>query len=69
MPRAKHERETAVISGQVKIATDRAVLVKLNSDGREIWIPRSQIDEGDSADEGDTDLSVSTWFIEKEGIA
>lgn len=55
------------LTGEVVRATSYAVLFRDES-GREWWIPRSVCLDGDSLDEGDTDLVVATWFCEKEGI-
>ena len=48
--------------------TDRAMLI--NYDGNKIWVPKSQINELDRLDVGDTNVTVpiSRWFAEKEGI-
>lgn len=55
------------ISGEVKKTTGSAVLFELDS-GTEIWVPRSVCLDGDAADEGDTDLAVADWWLEKEGV-
>lgn len=47
--------------------TAKAVLVRF-TDGRETWIPRSACEGGDDLEEGDTDIVVANWFIEKEGL-
>ena len=47
--------------------SEKAVLVRF-IDLREIWIPRSVCENGADLDEGDTDLVVADWFINKEGL-
>lgn len=58
--------------------TEKAILVRESDvepedavDGvNQFWIPRSVIDETDLEEVGDCgDVSVRTWFAEKEGIA
>lgn len=55
------------LSGEVKKTTASAVLFEM-SGGTEFWVPRSVCLDGDAADEGDTDLIVADWWLEKEGI-
>jgi hypothetical protein len=67
-----------VVDGEVIRATDMAVLVRVKPDPqfpgfetpapREVWMPRSVIDGGYDLDVGDTDITVRTWFAEKEGL-
>jgi hypothetical protein len=55
-----------------KRETAKALLVWLESDGEEHWIPKSVIrDESEcySMKSGDGDLIVEDWFAEKEGLA
>ena len=59
-------------NGEVKAATEGALLIKLDS-GDEVWIPRSVIHEAselpEDADEGDGgEISVKTWWADKEGL-
>src|SRR5207249_6975883 len=51
--------------------TDKALLLRLEEDGREVWVPLSQIADNDLYSEGDRNcsISVSQWFAEKEGLA
>lgn len=48
--------------------TDRAVLLT-QGDDREVWVPRSVCEDGDSLDVGDTDICVSRWFAEREELS
>lgn len=51
--------------------TDMAVLVTWTGrDGSamEQWIPRSACEGGDKLEEGDTDIIVACWLIEREGL-
>ena len=49
--------------------TDKAFLLHFD-DGREFWVPKSQISDADDYSEGDEDctVSITEWFCEKEGI-
>ncbi len=49
--------------------TEKAVLVFEEDNERELWIPRSVIEDGESVEEDeDLDLNVESWFCEKEGL-
>lgn len=48
--------------------TARAVLVRFE-DLTEVWIPRSVCEAGSELSEGDTDVVVADWYIEREGLA
>lgn len=54
------------IEAEITRTTNAAVLVDFGD--REVWIPRSVCLEGDALEEGDTDLNVADWFLEKEGL-
>lgn len=47
--------------------TRDAVLVRFK-DLKQVWIPRSVCQDGDTLKEGDTDIMVAEWFAEKEGL-
>lgn len=32
------------------------------------WVPRSVCEDGDELSEGDKDISVATWFVNKEDL-
>jgi hypothetical protein len=55
------------LSGEVKKTTDDAVLF-LTDAGSEFWVPRSVCLDGQSIDEGDSDIAVATWWLEKNGV-
>lgn len=55
------------LEGEVARTTERAVLYR-DEWGNETWIPRSVLLDGDSLDDGDTDLVCAEWFAEKEGL-
>jgi hypothetical protein len=55
------------IDGTVKASTAKAVLVQQGK--REVWVPRSVIENGDELTKGDNDIRVESWFAEKEGLA
>lgn len=45
--------------------TDKAILVEY--DDEEVWLPRSQIDDGDKYETGDADVTLAvTEFIARE---
>lgn len=48
--------------------TPRAVLLRLD-DMNEVWVPRSVCQFGDSLDEDDTNVSVQSWWAEREDLA
>ena len=56
-----------IVEGEVRRVTDLAILY-FTTDEQEVWIPRSVIDEGDAVAEGDTDIGVRRWFVEREGL-
>jgi hypothetical protein len=51
-------------------ATADAILV--DYEGEQLWIPRSQVEDSDDFEVGDSEervvLNVSRWFAEKTGI-
>ena len=56
-----------VIDGyKVQFTTDKAVLVKKGAE--EVWVPRSCLQDHESLAIGDTDLTVATWFVAREGL-
>lgn len=69
MPRFQSKREEKTVAGVVTRLTDKAVLYKLREQDRVVWIPRSQIQEGENVQLDDEDLQVSSWFIEKEALS
>lgn len=53
---------------EVKVSTDKALLCVV--DGEEVWIPRSQIVEGDLEDKGDSgEIEIPEWLATEKGIA
>lgn len=50
--------------------TDKAFLLRLEDEGQELWVPKSQISDADDYEEGDKNctVSVSRWFADKEGL-
>lgn len=62
-------RPTATLSDAEALKeTDAALLCLL--DGKEVWIPKSQIDDDSEVwEEGQSgDLVVTEWFATKEGL-
>lgn len=55
------------LSGEVKKTTDGAVLF-VTDGGVELWVPRSVCLDGSEIDEGDTDIVVADWWLEKNGV-
>lgn len=58
--------ERTTISGLVLKTTHDAVLFH-TTDNVEFWVPRSVCLDGDSVDDGDEDLVIANWWLEKEG--
>ncbi len=54
------------VEGVIRTTRD-AVLVRFK-DLREIWIPRSVCEDGQSLSEGGKDVVVKVWFAEREGL-
>ena len=47
--------------------TDMAVMLEI--DGVEYWIPRSQIEDGDSVEVSDNqDLELTDWICDQKGL-
>lgn len=57
----------STLSGEVT-KTSRSAVLFVMDDGTELWVPRSVCLDGDSLDEGDTDLVVADWWLEKNGV-
>lgn len=50
---------------EVKRTTEKAILI--DYEGEEIWLPRSQVSEGDKYEAGDTGVTISiTEYIARE---
>lgn len=66
------------VSGAVMHMTDKAILLRIDgqfqktADGervpRELWVPRSVIEDGDSIKPDDMDFHVRSWFAEQEDL-
>lgn len=54
------------LSGHVKVTTDGAILFDPD-DGSEFWVPRRVCLDGNSVEEGDTDIVVADWWLKQEG--
>lgn len=59
--------------GRIQRATPRAILIRLDADGIDRWIPKSMIhddsevwDENEGNEHGE--IVVKSWFAEKEGL-
>lgn len=57
---------------EVKAVTEKAILVII--EGSEYWLPKSQIHENsemtEDVEKGDSgDITVTTWWAEKENLA
>lgn len=55
-----------ILSGIVTKTTDGAALFDPD-EGSEFWVPRRVCLDGSSIEEGDTDIVVADWWLEKEG--
>lgn len=60
-------RQTTLTGEVLRPSTHRAILFRCKN-GSEHWIPRKVCLDGDTIDEGDTEIVVATWFCEKEGL-
>lgn len=59
------------LPGEVIRTTTKAILVAREGvfgHNKEVWIPRSQVKNGDFVKVGDGVVQISQWFAEKEGI-
>lgn len=54
------------LDGLVMKTTEGAVLWQ-PSTGDEFWIPRKVCIQGDEIEDGDEDIIVANWWLEKEG--
>ena len=72
-------RVYVTFNGKVVRATDMAVRFRFADDmptlpgitpmgPYEKWIPRSCCEDGETINEGDTDICIADWFCEKESI-
>ena len=74
MPRGQQQEHVPIPINGVKHETPRAVLIEyFDADAgkfRNIWIPRSQLFEGDDVhvDPEVKKLNISPWFCDKEGL-
>lgn len=66
--RAVSEGVPFYVFDKVVKETEKAILV--NIEGRDIWVPKSQILENSEVTEAGDDgtIVLSTWFCEKEGL-
>ena len=57
-----------VLVTEIKAATDAALLCEI--DGSEIWLPKSQIEDGDEIEVGEEDIEINVagWLAEQEGL-
>lgn len=64
------DTEYEYVHGNVTRATQKAVLLSVEdlNGTREIWIPRSCIQDGEEVSVFDEGLYVAEWFCEKEGL-
>jgi hypothetical protein len=56
------------VDGSVTKVTAKAVLYVSKAAKTEHWIPRSVIEDGDDIEEGEQEMLVAEWFLDKEGI-
>jgi hypothetical protein len=64
---ARQEAEPETVYGEIKFSTPKAVLFKSIMMEKEVWIPRSQIEEMEQEDDLWM-LKVKAWFVKKEGL-
>lgn len=61
------ETDYCLVDCVVTRVTEKAALLELN-DGREVWVPRSCIEDGEDTAVFDKDVAVAEWFVDKEGL-
>lgn len=64
-------QEFMPLVGEIIVATPKAVLLSFEEKKgviREQWVPRSVIEDGEEVEEGDSEIAVREWFIDKEGL-
>lgn len=69
MNRKLESNEYTEIACEVRIKTDRAVMI--HDGAREAWIPRSQIEDPDPEDMeigSHITLLISTWLAQEKGL-
>lgn len=54
------------VLGRIKKVSDKALLIA--SGGKEVWVPRSQVQDGITLKEGDVDPHVVAWFVKREAL-
>jgi hypothetical protein len=70
----RKDDDQRVSLGRAKIlsTSDKAIRVLLDSDGKTLWVPESQVhdcSEVFKGCDGPGDLVVTLWWAEKEGLA
>ena len=60
------DKWTTIDGYRVQFTTDKAVLIKKGA--TEVWVPRSCVQDHDALAVGDTDLTVASWFVAREGL-
>ena len=60
------ESWTTVEGYEVVKCTDGAVCLSKN--GADTWVPRSVCMDGDALTEGDTDITVKSWYASRDGL-
>jgi len=53
----------------VSAMTDKALLLELEDIGEAVWVPKSQVRDGDQLEVGENPrrVSVTRWWFEKQG--
>lgn len=61
----------AHVEGRVRRTTPDAVLIRPQggTSDEDFWCPRRVIRDGDTLEQGDTDLDIETWWLRKKGLA
>lgn len=71
-PKKSDGREFVKIEGKIIKVTEKAVLISYMPTGahlpKEVFIPRSQLHDGQAVKEGDDKLRCRQWFAEKEHL-
>lgn len=62
--------EAVVIDARVEHTTAKARLIELETDGRQIWLPKSQtLYMGEADMDGNREFHITEWIAKQNGLA
>lgn len=67
---AERKKEYTTVNAVVVHSTGMALKLWFEETEREVWVPRSVVEDGFDVDDDDEtqDLHIETWWCAKEGI-